>query len=344
MGVHCLINSTISATDGSSSSLSSSMRNTFRSISSSVTAMRGGGGTSSRLSERRGVVLQQNSAMITYDATRMVLDDTNDKFVVPPNETSNGRRVKVSLNPFAQGGLRNVYRMTMKDDGGRFGTTSFVAKESRHDVGYRERLRFHIETSKCHIRADEYAKKFNKRKNKKMKMRNNSNKNKNAKNIIIPPIRMLKTEVIRLKDERTKGGYRYLAVEPELKEGTTYTKYNNNTGYVNPSTSCLPCEVAQAFSHFSYEHSDQTEIVVDVQGCEYTYTDPQLHSSTKEFGRADRGESGIKDFFKTHKCNFLCNALLLKDRSNEFRGNSSPPLPPRTKKNTPAVVVKMECK
>jgi hypothetical protein len=71
-------------------------------------------------------------------------------------------------------------------------------------------------------------------------------------------------------------------------------------------------------SHFSYERSKQTEMVVDIQGDEYAYTDPQLHSLKREFGRADRGLFGIKDFFRTHGCNSICRALELPDRSMEF--------------------------
>lgn len=68
-------------------------------------------------------------------------------------------------------------------------------------------------------------------------------------------------------------------------------------------------------SHFSYERSDRREMVVDIQGTGYTYTDPQLHSHGKEFGRADRGSSGFKDFFKSHKCNSMCTKLGLPNRS-----------------------------
>ena len=200
----------------------SSMRSTFRSISSSVTAMRG----ASRLQERQGVVFKASSAMVAYNATRMVLDNRTERFSVPSNEKLNGRQVKVSLHPFAQGGLRNVYRMQQA-----LGPRQ-VAKESRHDVGYSERLRFHIETSKCQARAKTHVRKFNKRMKCSFELRN------------IQPLGMLKTEVIRLNDERAKGGFRYLAVESEITGN--YSKWNSNNGYVNPST-CIPCKVAQAF-------------------------------------------------------------------------------------------------
>ena len=68
-------------------------------------------------------------------------------------------------------------------------------------------------------------------------------------------------------------------------------------------------------SHFSYEKSQQKEMVVDIQGVGYECTDLQLHSETKKFGQADRGRSGFQDFFKTHTCNDICKKLGLSDRS-----------------------------
>ena len=76
--------------------------------------------------------------------------------------------------------------------------------------------------------------------------RNTSWMMKNKKKLLGVPtkIEMLDAEVIRLKDGKAKGGFRYLAVESEIKG--KYSKWNSNNGYVNPST-CRPCEVAQAF-------------------------------------------------------------------------------------------------
>jgi len=56
-------------------------------------------------------------------------------------------------------------------------------------------------------------------------------------------------------------------------------------------------------------------MVVDIQGSGFIYTDPQLHSKSKEFGRADRGDTGMEDFLKTHKCNGICKRLGLPDRA-----------------------------
>jgi hypothetical protein len=85
---------------GSTSTQSSSIRSTFDSISDSVTAMR----TARR--QERAVIVQEDSAMISYEATRMVLvKDTNGNktFSISSGEAPNGRRVQISMHPFAQG-------------------------------------------------------------------------------------------------------------------------------------------------------------------------------------------------------------------------------------------------
>lgn len=71
------------------------------------------------------------------------------------------------------------------------------------------------------------------------------------------------------------------------------------------------------FTHFSYERSSQKEMVVDIQGSGSVYTDPQIHSVEKKYGRADRGTIGIAKFFSTHKCNNFCRMLELHDRSEQ---------------------------
>lgn len=84
----------------STSMQSSSIRSTFDSISDSVTAMR----TARR--QERPVIVQADSAMISYEATRMVLvkgASGNKTFAISSGETPNGRRVQISMHPFAQG-------------------------------------------------------------------------------------------------------------------------------------------------------------------------------------------------------------------------------------------------
>ena len=81
-------------------------------------------------------------------------------------------------------------------------------------------------------------------------------------------------------------------------------------------------EVPQAFSHFTYMWTKREKIVCDLQGVLDTsqvpplfeFTDPVMHYKSKSgrryvFGRTDKGQKGISDFFKTHKCNNVCKAL-----------------------------------
>ena len=214
-----------------STNASTSIRSTFSSISATVTAMR----SSNKRLEERKVTIKTESAMISYNATRMVLTtDSNgvDKFAVAPGEASNARTISVSMSPFAQGGLRNVYRMKQK------GEQRQVAKESRHDIKYSERLKFHLETVKCQEKALLYANFFNK------KVNNMKKSLQNCSLAGVPRIKVLRAEVYRLKAPSCPGGFRYLAVEKELPG--SYEKWNNNDGFVQKSDS-IQCQVAQAF-------------------------------------------------------------------------------------------------
>jgi len=43
----------------------------------------------------------------------------------------------------------------------------------------------------------------------------------------------------------------------------------------------------------------------------FTLTDPVINhsSSSKKYGKTDKGRTGIKEFFSTHKCNPICRQL-----------------------------------
>ncbi|MDR3549454.1 MAG: alpha kinase family protein [Candidatus Pacebacteria bacterium] len=99
-----------------------------------------------------------------------------------------------------------------------------------------------------------------------------------------------------------------------------YVKYNNNYGWVMDGDD-KTCQLAQAFSHFTYEHSNGTLIIVDIQGvwneekqC-FLLIDPAIHSiyRKKSYGISDMGKLGVLRFFKTHKCNDICRKLNLLD-------------------------------
>ena len=97
------------------------------------------------------------------------------------------------------------------------------------------------------------------------------------------------------------------------------------------SSEVIPDEdFMQAFSHFSYVRSGGRLIVVDLQGAldvrrdgsrEFVLTDPAIHKRKysrvlkhMNFGRTDRGDKGIHNFFETHTCNNACRLLGLRPR------------------------------
>lgn len=89
-----------------------------------------------------------------------------------------------------------------------------------------------------------------------------------------------------------------------------YKKFNNNSGYVNSEAAR---NTPQAFSHFSLVHSNQELVIIDIQGVNDFYTDPQIHTkSGKGFGEGNLGQKGIYEFIKTHTCNPLCSYLKLE--------------------------------
>lgn len=98
-------------------------------------------------------------------------------------------------------------------------------------------------------------------------------------------------------------------------------------------------EVAQAFSHFTYWHSGRRRLVCDLQGalrhnC-LQLSDPVIHyhnpGSRREgrrvHGKTDKGESGVGQFFETHRdfCGPLCRIMIRGFRPHRQRRQRSDP-------------------
>lgn len=96
------------------------------------------------------------------------------------------------------------------------------------------------------------------------------------------------TSYYELHDEQIIDGVcvKFFSSEPKITG--SYEKYNNNGGYVlQPRTTrsaAVSSDIAQAFSHFTYEYTQGKLLVCDIQGHNQVYTDPQIHSRSRRDG------------------------------------------------------------
>lgn len=89
-----------------------------------------------------------------------------------------------------------------------------------------------------------------------------------------------------------------------------YVKFNSNSDFALASGDPNFHKTPQAFSHFTWQHSGHKEIIVDIQGVNEYYTDPQIHNVTGEgYGEGNLGQDGIDAFFSKHVCNSVCEYL-----------------------------------
>eukprot|EP01083_Nonionella_stella_P215822 776405_1 len=103
----------------------------------------------------------------------------------------------------------------------------------------------------------------------------------------------------------------YILVEDYLHGN--FEKFNSNTGWVKNNKSFI-----NAFSHWTYHHSNGQYLVCDLQGVkninnQYKLTDPVITSKNGNiFGNTDLGIVGISNWFYFHKCNQYCNKNWIK--------------------------------
>jgi len=192
-------------------------------------------------------------------------------------------KVAIERKPFNEGGMRLVYRCEEIDekDNSRILSCAKVFKDGEGAQAY-------FDEAMTQMVAESYAQEFNRECSKKCL----------AYNVGFVPV-----SVLHLK---TPEGRRLIYnVEPMLKGH--YLKHNDNDGHVETEL-LLP----QAFSHYTYERSNNLLVVVDIQGVGSFYTDPQIHSFDGEgFGLGNMGQEGLTKFLKTHECNDICRLLEL---------------------------------
>lgn len=128
-----------------------------------------------------------------------------------------------------------------------------------------------------------------------------------------PPrkVQFLKTWVLELLTPQPPLGdgrmhhSRFYGVERHIRG--TYRKHNNNFGFVDDD---VARNTPQAFSHFTLETTAHSAIVVDIQGVNDIYTDPQMHTVAGDnFGDGNFGMRGVLRFCQTHQCNNICRYL-----------------------------------
>ncbi|CAK4086027.1 unnamed protein product [Aphanomyces euteiches] len=110
-----------------------------------------------------------------------------------------------------------------------------------------------------------------------------------------------------------------------------YVKYSNNNGFVGKETSTTEereRNTPQAFSHFTFVSSDYRLMVVDIQGVNDSYTDPQIHTvDGRGFGVGNLGTLGMEKFLESHRCNEVCRWLGLRSLNEQFKpGGTAAPL------------------
>ena len=265
----------------------------------------------------------------TSDVKRAYFDKREYKWVYPQRKFNHPLAVGLVVRDevFGEGKERAVRRVREIAKDGRIVGPALVGKESLYVEDMKDSISFHKTFCKVQQLSQKVATHFNK-----IILRLPG-----VKRSVTPLINFLECYVMLLSDN--KG----ILVEKMLNH-TRYKKFNSNDGYVDgmsreeyanikngtrkrtAATMIRDCsfttdDIPQAFSHFSYIFSKRKFLVCDLQGVLSTdtdeplleLTDPVIHYSEMtnrdDYGRTDRGQQGIDDFFRSHKCSNLCHML-----------------------------------
>ena len=120
------------------------------------------------------------------------------------------------------------------------------------------------------------------------------------------PIEFVQAQLLDL-GASTAFPFRFMAIEPWIPGD--YEKYTSNAGHISKDS-----DLAQAFSHFTWDFTSGELMVADIQGVnKTTLTDPQIHSQdTDRYGRGNLSTKGMDIFFMNHVCNDICRTLKLQ--------------------------------
>jgi len=225
-------------------------------------------------------------------------------------------KVFLRQRPFMMGGMRLVYGM-VKEQGAidpsnpnHMMCGKICFQDLMQDTGFRAHKNF----SRCTAVAQYYAKVFRKKTG-------------------VPKFGFLDCHVYSPINSTESG--QHFCGEAWMKGH--FVKLNSNNGFVNEAEFASHSELAQAFSHFTFDYSHGELMVVDLQGVcggsdkdlYFCLTDPQVHSrgTYERFGHGDLGDRGIRAFFSKHVCNDVCRKLKLRQENHLCEPTHIHPMP-----------------
>ncbi|KAF8510167.1 kinase-like domain-containing protein, partial [Gautieria morchelliformis] len=83
----------------------------------------------------------------------------------------------------------------------------------------------------------------------------------------------------------------------------------------HPDQYGLKGKTISAFTHFTWLHSQHTLLFADMQGPVEIFFDPMTHSPTEDTGLVEYGQRGIDAFISQHRCNKICEEMMLESLS-----------------------------
>ena len=204
-------------------------------------------------------------------------------------------KIKIAPQPFAEGGQRIVYHAFDEESKERL-----VVKCSRYADVRSNSIKRCLETAQIHAIAANFSAEFNREK---------------PFHIQTGEIQFVAVGVMQATDETTRK-QRYLTYEPYLGD-SGYTKFNTNYHDIPQEDNDVLSATCQAFSHYTWEKSGKKLVICDLQGIKFDHrvvlTDPAIHyTHVLCHGSTNLGKRGIEQFFRVHKCNYVCRAMKLK--------------------------------
>lgn len=187
----------------------------------------------------------------------------------------------LSERPFTKGQTRYAYAVILG------GSKKYVAKASVFNDAEKNTYEYHKNLIETQVIASYLAKMFSK-------------ELPNEKEISFISVYLLIV------------GRRYFIIE-EFLDGK-FEKWTSNSGIINSESYASTLD---AFSHWTYDATDEYLVVTDLQGFktdhQYFLTDPAISSLDYErFSYKNLGKQGIKRYFESHQCNHICKSLRLK--------------------------------